>query len=332
MKNIEKIASEILTAAMSDKTWDDFLEYVTTTHLKPQDFKYLEYVIAPSYIVIRDIDGNLGHFAERVSDKKIAEWTFPNRLKGKTTKDLVHYLKSMGAKESNKRNAAAKVYYATFEDVGKGQQFMKHLQGYAQKVYGNKVQGQLEVHIEVEPAQKEDIKRLIGKYDGILRSDSGKRISAEKIAQQILFNLKREVGVTRVSLDNLKKILSKGYKLSKAEFIFKRSDEAVLHAEFINKDDEIFTWDFTGFSAGYGGEGPRGLAEALKMLGIRSWDMNTIVDLKPGNYKVAAFGRPSIMGPKTIDNVIKYIKVKKKWRLVYKLMNKANLYTSFTYF
>jgi hypothetical protein len=96
-----------------------------------------------------------------------------------------------------KEAAIGKIYYATWGpgDIGKGQQFMKHIQGYAYNIYGNKVQGQLEVHLDVEHQHLSDVKRLVKKFDGTLRSESGKKITArnrkmdamnEKEAEDIL--------------------------------------------------------------------------------------------------------------------------------------------------
>ena len=101
--------------------------------------------------------------------------------------------------------------------------------------------------------------------------------------------LKKEGGVTRISLENLKNILKDVGKesISKVTFHFNRSDDARLHIEWYDdKTDRAESWDFTGFSAGYGGEGPRGLVDALKMLDISGWDFNKVVGLKPGRYKI----------------------------------------------
>lgn len=77
-----------------------------------------------------------------------------------------------------KTAAVGKIYYATWgpEAIAKGQQFMKHIQGYAHNVYGNKVQGQLEVHLDVESEHIADVKRLVKKFDGKLRSESGRNL------------------------------------------------------------------------------------------------------------------------------------------------------------
>jgi len=110
-----------------------------------------------------------------------------------------------------------------------------------------------------------------------------------KIALSVKFpkklKLKKEEGVTRYSIENLDKIL-KNYDLMKATFHFDKNNPK-LHTEWIDKNgEEIFSWDFKGFNAGYGGEGPRGLATALKKMQIQNWDFDKIVNLKPGTYSI----------------------------------------------
>ena len=93
-----------------------------------------------------------------------------------------------------------------------------------------------------------------------------------------------EQGVTDVSLKNLKKIQDSNFEIGKVVFYFDKHPR--LHTEWVNKDDDILVWDFRGFNAGYGGEGPHGLLKALKMLDIKDWDIEKIKSLEPGKYKL----------------------------------------------
>jgi len=80
--------------------------------------------------------------------------------------------------------------------------------------------------------------------------------------------LKAEVGGTKVSLENAKRIMEAGYGLDSAVLDFD-SNKADFHtiAKF-SRGREVATWEFTGFSIGYGGEGPRGLIEFAAMFGL----------------------------------------------------------------
>ena len=98
-------------------------------------------------------------------------------------------------------------------------------------------------------------------------------------------------GTTKTSLENLGKILSAGFSLERATLHFdKEKSECRLHTEWlmVTKDfhDVFFVHEFLGFNAGYGGEGPRGLAEFCKKVGATDWDIDKISSLKSGTYSV----------------------------------------------
>jgi len=65
-----------------------------------------------------------------------------------------------------------------------------------------------------------------------------------------------EDGITEISLENLGQIAMSGKVLEKIEI----SDSV---SSFIFKDHSIY--NASGFSVGYGGEGPHGLHKAIKM-------------------------------------------------------------------
>jgi hypothetical protein len=114
--------------------------------------------------------------------------------------------------------------------------------------------------------------------------------SATKIPLTTLvktLKLDPEIRNTDVSLSNLKKIQKSefNFKPTKISFYFKKNDPR-LHTEWISDDDIVLVWDFRGFNAGYSGEGPNGLVKALKMLGIKDWDIDIVSELKPGRYKL----------------------------------------------
>jgi hypothetical protein len=98
--------------------------------------------------------------------------------------------------------------------------------------------------------------------------------------------LNPEEGTTRVSLKNLNKIQESPLEFEVKKVVFYFDKKPRLHTEWVSKDDDILVWDFRGFNAGYGGEGPHGLMQALKLLGEKDWDMDVISQLKPGKYKI----------------------------------------------
>lgn len=102
--------------------------------------------------------------------------------------------------------------------------------------------------------------------------------------------LQPEIRNTEVSLANLEKIQKSelGFEPTRITFYFKKNDPR-LHTEWITKDDIVLAWDFRGFNAGYSGEGPHGLVKALKMLGIKDWDIDIVSQLKPGRYKFVRY-------------------------------------------
>ena len=79
--------------------------------------------------------------------------------------------------------------------------------------------------------------------------------------------LKKEPGGTQVSLDNARAILNAGYGIEIATFTFDRVRADYRTDVMFWRDDETVWHTFFGFSAGYGGEGPRGMIEFLRMFG-----------------------------------------------------------------
>lgn len=77
-------------------------------------------------------------------------------------------------------------------------------------------------------------------------------------------------GPTRISLSNLRKILSHGYKAMDGVYSWdKNGTDWTLEVFFENKDINVLvSHKFLGFSVGYQGEGSRGLMEAGKMMGF----------------------------------------------------------------
>lgn len=99
--------------------------------------------------------------------------------------------------------------------------------------------------------------------------------------------LLKECGLTRRSIHNAK-ILYKNMELDRATFHFKDTNDARLHTEWIGFDGGqsiFFTHDFTGLSAGYCGEGARGLIEVLRLFNIPV-SKERVFSLKPGVYRL----------------------------------------------
>jgi len=105
----------------------------------------------------------------------------------------------------------------------------------------------------------------------------------EKIAASILnqFYVRKplklkEGGATRQSLSNAKEIFSAGYDLIEAIMNYDKV-KGNYRVECLFKDpfdarQDVVKWVFTGFAIGYGGEGPRGLDEAMKLFGVDKSD------------------------------------------------------------
>ena len=128
----------------------------------------------------------------------------------------------------------------------------------------------------------------------ILYKKAATKLDLHSIVKKSL-RLNKEGGSTRDSLENLHKILVY-FEPNKITFHFKSEQNiARLHVEFSAEtttgDDFFLSHDFTGFNAGYGGEGPKGLYEALKAMAKSSpfsadWSMDVISNLKSGVYKI----------------------------------------------
>jgi len=90
---------------------------------------------------------------------------------------------------------------------------------------------------------------------------------------------------TRENLGDAIRFQSLGYKLVAATLDFKDTKNVVLDATF-KKGKQMFGQKFTGFSAGHGGEGPKGLATFCALFKVKGWDFNTISKLKPGKHRI----------------------------------------------
>jgi len=84
----------------------------------------------------------------------------------------------------------------------------------------------------------------------------------------------KEQGTTRSSLENMKKIYDAGYDLESAILTYDTKKNDVKLICVFTRDHKVETHTFLGFNIGYGGEGPRGLMEGLKVYGI---DFNAMV-------------------------------------------------------
>lgn len=88
----------------------------------------------------------------------------------------------------------------------------------------------------------------------------------------------KETGATRSSLENMKKIHDAGYDLESAVLTYDtKKNDVKLYCSF-TRHFKMEVHTFTGFNIGYGGEGPRGLVEALNIFGI---DASKVAFVKP---------------------------------------------------
>ena len=77
--------------------------------------------------------------------------------------------------------------------------------------------------------------------------------------------LLNEGGITRRSIKNFN-TLTKHLTLDRMTLYYTDSATVRVHTEwsgYTGYTDVLFTWEFTGLSAGYGGEGPRGFKQIL---------------------------------------------------------------------
>jgi hypothetical protein len=102
--------------------------------------------------------------------------------------------------------------------------------------------------------------------------------------------MKDECGVTRISLDNGKELsFSKGRPIEIQVDADLGLGECNVTAHFRDSSEHVFT----GFSCGYGGEGPRGLHTYLKNSGVDiPWEV--IVNPKRVGNKVKITAHPHL--------------------------------------
>lgn len=82
--------------------------------------------------------------------------------------------------------------------------------------------------------------------------------------------LKPEGGVTHISLENARELIGELGTPDTVQLVNEGSDtgEHVVFATWENPDGDDITHKFTGFSWGYRGEGPHGLATFFDMIGL----------------------------------------------------------------
>lgn len=113
-------------------------------------------------------------------------------------------------------------------------------------------------------------------------------VQAAQIPQTALIKtleLEPETGSTSVSLKNFKKIKDSPLDFTCIKIVFNFDKHPKLQTEWLGSRQKL-TWDFSGFNAGYSGEGPHGLMKILKTLGYTKWDMNMISGLENGTYEI----------------------------------------------
>ena len=100
------------------------------------------------------------------------------------------------------------------------------------------------------------------------------KIAKRVIAIDDIFTVKKPIkfspegGVTRFSLANARMILEAGYQFVRAIIKYDNIRGDWWVDAFFQRDGEVASHEFGGFSFGYSGEGPRGLIEFSEMFGI----------------------------------------------------------------
>ena len=100
------------------------------------------------------------------------------------------------------------------------------------------------------------------------------KIAKRMVAVDDLFTVKKPIkfkpegGVTRFSLENARMILEAGYQFERGIMQYDNVNGDWWVTVFFNRDGEVASHKFGGFSFGYSGEGPRGLIEFSKMFAI----------------------------------------------------------------
>jgi len=143
----------------------------------------------------------------------------------------------------------------------------------------------------VEQLPKSIQQRLIEETVELLKFDptKNKYILTPKIAKQIISQFTitkplkiKEDGSTRTSIKNMKLIKEAGYSLKSAIMFYdKTKGNYHLTCTFIRNNDTVY-FTFKGFSIGYGGEGPHGLDESMKLFGINKSNI-ILGDIKTPN-------------------------------------------------
>jgi hypothetical protein len=96
------------------------------------------------------------------------------------------------------------------------------------------------------------------------------KIAKEILAQfTIIKPLKiKEDGTTRTSIKNMKLIHEAGYNLNSAIMFYDKTKGNYNLTCIFNRNNDKVIFTFKGFSIGYGGEGPHGLDETMKLFNI----------------------------------------------------------------
>jgi hypothetical protein len=93
--------------------------------------------------------------------------------------------------------------------------------------------------------------------------------------------LKPEQGVTQISLENATEIIA-DRGLPNLIQLVNEGDNTSEHSVIVAWGD--FEHKFTGFSWGYGGEGPRGLAKFFQMVGLHRRIPTSIIGKLPSTH------------------------------------------------
>jgi len=104
-------------------------------------------------------------------------------------------------------------------------------------------------------------------------------------------DLEDECEVTQISLKKAMYFKQEGYKPFKIYISGSDTMDVKVDMWFYDdKTDQDGFFSFTGFSIGYGGTGPRGLEEFLKMFNIELPDFNPLsCNIKDGPYSFSKY-------------------------------------------
>lgn len=112
----------------------------------------------------------------------------------------------------------------------------------------------------------DSLRMKLNQYDSLSLKLAGKTAVRSPFTVMKPLQLKPE-GATRHSLANAEAIKDAGYELKSCKMEYDKQRAVYKTICKFKRGKEEVDYTFTGFSLGYGGEGPRGFIDAMKLFG-----------------------------------------------------------------